>query len=294
MSAKKVRIQHYVSQFYLKWFAHIDGKKALINCFDKQSLKHFYTDITNIACEKYFYDAKKEDFQTVETSLAKIESRFNAAVSTLIKLRDAQKLSDEERYAIALFIATQYVRTKEFRETIKDMVDQTAVRLSGLKKSPQLEKEIKDAQTNESIKKMHIDLLDQAPELAEIICQMKWIILVNKTKTPFWTSDNPIVLHNEIDHSPRGNLGLTCQGIEIHIPLTPNLLLIACDPVSFSHEPDKKIVKDFRHIIREQSYQVYSSTRFIFSNKPDFSFAKKVVEENPRHKDPNRKRVSVK
>ena len=95
------------------------------------------------------------------------------------------------------------------------------------------------------------------------------------------------------DYLSYGNLGLKCVGIELHIPLTPNLLLVACDPIAFCNEPNKKILRDFRYIIREQSYQVYSSTRFLFSNQPNFYFAKKVIGENPRYKDPNRKRIIV-
>ncbi|MEK6982930.1 MAG: DUF4238 domain-containing protein [Nanoarchaeota archaeon] len=291
MTNNKIKLQHYVPRFYLKRFANIDGNNHILDCFDKFEEKQFNTDVMDIACEKFFYDTQDDTEQETEKALSLVEGRFNEYLSKLIKFRDVSKISNEERYFISMFIAVQYIRTKENREMLKDSINQLAERLSGENLSPKLAREIKEAQKDESIKKMQVRLLRETPQFADIIYQMKWIIISNGTKTPFWTSDNPVALHNEINQWPYGNLGLKCIGIELHLPLTPTLLLVTCDPIAFCREPDKKTLRDFRYIIREQSYQVYSSTRFIFSNQPNFSFAKKVITENPKHKDPNRKRI---
>jgi hypothetical protein len=52
----KVKLQHYVPQFYLKNFASKNKKTYSINCFDKINEKQFTSNVTNIACESYFYD----------------------------------------------------------------------------------------------------------------------------------------------------------------------------------------------------------------------------------------------
>ncbi len=293
MKTNKIKLQHYVPRFYLKRFANIDGENHILDGFDKFEEKQFNTDVMNVACENFFYDTQDDTEQETEKALSSIEGKFNESLSKLIKLRDVSKISDEERYFISMFIAVQYIRTKENREMLKDSIKQLSDRLSRENLSPTLAREIKEAQTDESIKKMQVRLLQDTPQLADIIYQMKWIIITNCTKTPFWTSDNPVVLHNEIDQWPYGNLGLKCIGIELHLPLTPTLLLATCDPVTFCREPEKKTLRDFRYIIREQSYQFYSSTRFLFSNQPNFYFAKKLIEENPQYKDPNRKRIIV-
>ena len=291
MMANKIKIQHYVPRFYLKRFANIDDNNYILDCFDKLEENQFSADVKNVACEKFFYDTQDDTEQETEKALSVIEGKFNDSLSRLIQLRDVSKISNDERHFISMFIAVQYIRTKENREMLKDSINQLAERLSGENLSSKLAQEIKEAQKDESIKKMQVRLLRETPRLADIINQMKWIIITNGTKTPFWTSDNPVALHNEIDQWPYGNLGLKCIGIELHIPLTPTLLLAICDPVAFCREPCKKTLRDFRYVIREQSYQVYSSTRFLFSNQPNFSFAKKVITENPKHKDPNRKRI---
>lgn len=289
----KIKLQHYVPRFYLKNFSKLEGKNHILKCFDKSEEKQFDTDIKNVACEKFFYDEEMNGEQLVEKKLSQLEGLFNQSIKKLIKLKNPDKLSVKDRGHISLFLAIQYIRTKETREMIRDSIKQLKKKLSKRKLSRKLRQDLKEVYTDKSIKSIHINTLKNSLEFADVIYNMKWIIALNRTKTPFWTSDNPIALHNEINHTPYGNLGLTCLGIELHLPLTPNLLLITCDPIAFCKEPSKKILRDFRYIIRELSYQVYSATRFIFSNNPDFTFAKKVIKENPIYKDPNRKRIVV-
>jgi len=208
MKTNKIKLQHYVPRFYLKKFAKVDNNNYFIDCFDKNTDNQFNTNVMNIACEKFFYDTEHDILQETEKNLAAIEGKFSESLSNLIKLRDISKISNEDRHFISMFIAVQYIRTKENREMLKDSINQLAERLSKEKLSPQLAKKIEDAQTDESIKEMQIRLLGDTPRLAEIIYQMKWIVIINGTKTPFWTSDNPVALHNEVDYGPYGNLGL--------------------------------------------------------------------------------------
>jgi len=290
---KEIINQHYVSQFYLENFTNIQGKNRRLNFFDKTTGKEGNADVTKMASEKFFNDTEEDFDQKVEKKLSLIEGKSKTALNHLIETKDISKISTEDRDTISFFVALQYLRTKEARLMEEDAVKQLADRLSNENVAPSLAKQIEHALTPEAVKRRHVAMYEDAETFAEIINSMKWILLVNSTKHPFWTSDNPVYVRNEIDLSPYGNLGLKCKGIELHFPLTPKLLLVACDPIEFRHEPDKKILDHEQYVIREQSYQVYSSTKFIFSNKPDFSFAKKVIEENPIHKDPDRKRVHV-
>jgi len=291
----KIKIQHYVPRFYLENFAKIKGKKAFLECFDKSENRAFSADIWDICCEKYFYDKSEDKNQEMEKALATLEGNSKSALIELIKIKDPEKLPIEDKIKISLFAATQYMRTKERREAIEDSLKQTIKILSKEKLAPKLEKQVMDMKSNfkKCIKDMHIDLIKEVPQIAKIIFQMKWTMIINKTKTPFWTSDNPIVIHNSIDHYPYGNLGFTKSGIELHFPLNPRTLLVMCDPITFYHEPSKKTIRDFRYVIWELHQQMNSSTRFIFSNNADFSFAKKVIKDSPEVADIKRKRIVV-
>lgn len=292
---KKIKLQHYVPQFYLESFSNKKESKPILECLSKVNNEQLTVNIKHICCEKYFNDKEEDVAQELEKFLAILEGQSKLALIDLIKQKNPDNLNIEDRKKIALFVATQYIRTKEKREQIEDSVKQIIQRLSKYKLAPELEIQVRKVKENlpSFIKEIHLDLFRNISKIADIIFQMKWILLINKTNTPFWTSDNPIAIHNEQDHFPYGNLGLIKLGIELHFPLNPMLCLVMCDPISFQFEPSIKILRDFRYIIREQSYQVNQSTRFIFSNNPNFSFAKKMIKDNPEIADIKRKRIKV-
>lgn len=53
----RIKLEHYVPQFYLKNFSIKNEGKALY-CFDKCTSSRFIADIHNIASEKYFARCK--------------------------------------------------------------------------------------------------------------------------------------------------------------------------------------------------------------------------------------------
>lgn len=288
----KVRLQHYVPKVYLKNFSDFNGKGYYIWVFDKEKNNIFQTNIKDIAFEEEFYDKINEE-QITEQTLRDIETRFGKALINLINKKDLTKLDKDSLESIADFIAIQMIRTKEtrliFEQTSKQFLEKF-----GNKLSDKLKKEVEESVKEESLRKTHKEfILKDKETFKEIIKQMKWILIINKSIFPFWTSDNPVVRYNSVDHSPYGNLGLTKIGIEVHLPLTPKLCLLLCDPISFQLEPNKKITKDYHHIIRERDLQVRDSTRFVFSLENNFNFAKAMLKEKPELGEYNRKRIRV-
>lgn len=291
--ANKIKIQHYVPRFYLRNFAIKKKNDFFINCFDKPSENKFVANIKSIGAEKYFYDLPKDVNQDLEKSLAKIEGIFSKVCKKLVEKEYLNTLTLSEKSTLSLFIATQWLRTKENRENLKDTIKQLEKRLSNEKLSPKLKKQIEAAKTEKAIKNLHIRIMQSIPEIAEIILNMKWMLIINKTGMPYWTSDHPVSLHNDINLYPYGNLGLTSKGIQIYFPLTPKISLCICDPVRYKILPNKHEAKDEQNIIFQNHLQVKWSTRHLFSINSDFSLAEKMVKENSYLKDISRKRVSV-
>ncbi len=292
INEQKVKMQHYVPRVYLKNFSNFNGKEHYIWVFDKETGNIFQTNIKNIAFEEEFYD-KISDEQTIEKTLRDIESKFDIAVKKLISIKDINKLSIEERDILSEFIAYQMIRTKETRKMLKDASEQFFEKY-GDKLAPNLKEQVINSTKKEHLRKMHTGLIGDMEEFKQRIKNLKWILLINKTKFPFWTSDNPVAEYNEIDLSPYGNLGLECFGFEMHFPISPKIALIICDSRRFGILPPKEVIKDYRRIIIEKDFQVRYSTRFTFSNDNNFNFAQMMVKENPKIKDPNRKRVTLK
>jgi ribosomal protein S17E len=288
---EKVKIQHYVPRTYLKNFSSFNGGEYYIWVFDKLTEKVFQTNIKNIAFEEEFYNKVSEE-QTTEKTLRDIETKFDIVAQKLISVKDLDMLIGEEKDVLAEFIAYQMIRTKGVREEIKDIPKQLLEKY-GDNMNSNFKEQVVDSMTKDSLRKMQNNIIGNIEVFKKRIKNLKWIVSINKTKFPFWTSDNPVIEYNEIDLFPYGNLGLDCFGFEMHFPINTMLTLTICDNRRFIELPSKEIIKDYRRIVRERDLQVGYSTRFIFSIDNNFSFAQMKVRENPLIKDPNRKRVTI-
>lgn len=290
-----IKMQHYVPRFYLKNFSIQESSgKHIINCFDKIEGKVFKTDIRNVAGEKFFHDLERDKEQKIELGLSKLERKFSRAVKRLIEHKKVNNISEYQKGMLSLFIAVQMERTKERRESLKDLVNQVYERLSKENLSNELRESLEDAKKEKSIKLMHLQgLIEWSERFANIIFNLKWILFINKTKIPFMASDNPINLNNELTKNELGTIGLTCPGISIHVPISPFLCLVVCDPVAYSDLPDRFEVDNKENVIFENGLQILGSTRHVFSVGDDFSLVEKIIEKNPRHKNPNRTRINL-
>jgi hypothetical protein len=276
----KIKRQHYVPRFYLRNFGDP------LYCYDKTNDRIFQKGIENIAFESEFYGPATQKDGSFESALGQLESQYSIALSETIKLEDAIKLSVERRLDLAGFITLQYLRSKEARARVADMGN------SFLNEIAKIEG-LKIRYTQEHDMAMHLRSFKNFPYFHAIVSQMKMIIIKNKTNMSFCTSDSPVALWNEIDQFPFGNLGLACRGIEIHVPLSPNLALIACDPTTFSSLPDIMEENNPERVIRENWYQIQWSYRYVYSNNKLFPLAKKMLKKNPDSRDPERKRMTV-
>src|SRR5438445_6655488 len=188
-----IRIQHYVPRFYLQNFSNKQRDAFLVNCFDKTSQKIFRVNIENVAAERYFYDTDKYTNQLVEKSLGRHESEFNAAYQKMMKVKNYRALKKKERTSLLFFMSSQEIRTREMRESLKDMVQQIHKRLLRERLSDHLREQIEEAGTDAAIKDLHVKVLvEDVPKIVAIMAQMKWVLMQNRTNMPFWTSDHPV------------------------------------------------------------------------------------------------------
>lgn len=127
----------------------------------------------------------------------------------------------------------QEIRTKETREFLKDLCRQVKDKLSKYNLSEDMKKQSEEINTDEYIRKFHLRMFKDVKEFTDMILSMKWILIKNRTKMLFWTSDHPINRYNPIVNLPFENLGLFSQGIQIFFPLTPRLSLCLCDLVEY-------------------------------------------------------------
>jgi len=290
----RVKLEHYVPQCYLRSFV-IKPKKHSIYCFDKTISRSFVVSIKNVASESRFYDIADDSNQTIEKVLGDIESRFKPVHQKILDCKKLDVLTDEDRISLASYAMSPESRTRERREVIKDMARQGREKLSEFK----LTKEFKERYgidswgTEEDAKVVHLLSLDSIPRFADILLKMKWILFINNTPVPIWTSDHPINRYNPIDAKPRGNLGLLCKGIELHFPLSPRIVLVFTDPIQNEPLPNECPINDIQCVVFENSLQVSNSTRYVFSKIDDFDLAQDMLKDNPSIGSLARKRIKI-
>lgn len=274
--------QHYVPQFYLRNFGEV------IFGYDKKNQKPFKTTPKNVAFEPDFYGPDFDDKPSIEKLMAQMERGWSVSVKKLIEKENFYQLAKTSQTKIINFMTFQILRTKQFRQDIVGMANHI---LNLYAKSRGLKKPVKLSKTSEI--KQQINMFKSFPTFAGIIQQMKFSIVVNKTPIPFWTSDNPINLQNDIPQIPWGNMGLACRGIEVHLPLTPKLAIVAVDPITFSSAPERFEMYAKRLAKRENYHQVLNSTRFLFSNVKKFQFIQEMFEFSPEAKNPDKVRFDL-
>jgi hypothetical protein len=257
-------------------------------------LKSFTANTNKIACESYFFDPPGSN-QPIEKWLARLERRFAKSYDRLIEHQELKRLSTSDRVAISNFLSVQWVRTREHREFLRDFITQLKNRLEEKNVTDQIRDELEIWSQDDFIVSLQIeDMKTNVNQMARIIRRMKWILLVNNTEMPFWTSDHPFTRYNPVDppHSYMGNLGLLNIGIQLLFPLTPRLSLQLCDPVAYYHFPNRINVKSENAVFHNE-LQVDWSTRFLFSSNGDFSLAKGWIEKYPEAGSTDRQRIQL-
>ena len=273
--------QHYVPQFYLKNFSK-DEKS--IYCYDKVKRKSYSQNIKNIAQGKYFYG---KDL-ILEKNLGYLERWGSKYINKLIETHDLNFFSNiETKKVFADFITYQFFRTEEIRKTFEEYKTKNPNFLKN-------ENSINDY-FNDMLKTSFLfDISDK------IIFRKKWVLLINKTKLEFCTSDNPVVFFSSSD-----NYALNAEYVQIYFPISTNLCICLLDPYHFYNfnvpkEFNEKQVfnninKPSKYILEEQldvemiNYlEADQSTRHIFSKTNNFKWVNKLFKDgvlvNPKDK----------
>lgn len=194
-------------------------------------------------------------------------------------------------YQFFLFIALQFIRTPAIRldfekvlfKAYDKMYSQLAnefMKNTGTKHAGH----VRISPDPETIKQMHAKMmLEEVPRFAGILARKKWFIHENQYDISLWTSDHPLVLHNDLNLGPyTGNLGLLSPGIEIHFPLTKNLRLLSFD--SGTHRLTGSPMEISEHnVIHENILQLRYSSRFIYGwSNNDFDRARLFLQDYPQ------------
>jgi len=288
----RVKTQHYVPRSYLRYFTR-DHKRLFV--FDKHDRRKFETSVDSIAAENYFYDLSSESEQTLEHAFANmVDGNYPGWADDILNtINSGKRINYKQKENLAFFIALQALRTRWLRNVNIEVLNQIKEAFSHLSRKHEQEQGIQlkpDASLSAllSTDKEGTAKLDQIASIKDpdtvrnivgILLNHIWIVGINKTDRPFYTSDNPVAKWAHKSHPGRSYSGLRSEGIEIAFPLTSTHVLSLFERTYHAElrELDGRAISlPNADLIKHLNFmQVLNSDRWVYSASKDFS----LIEE---------------
>lgn len=278
---------HTVPKCYLENFTDSDGYVWVLDTKDNI----FRIKPENILLENHFYTITLKDGEKsllVEDTLANIEGAYISIFQS--KIEKDLPITDEERATVAVFVAALYIRTSPYREGLRGALGTLRSGMEDWKKQFETMSEeskramaaIPSSRNDQSISIDDLDrylgnfnehhsmnVIEQLPEIAQIIFDMKWCVW-RDANSNFVTSDDPVVLlrpesikkygPNAIGSRP----GLLFKDTELTLPLSKDRLLLAgwiLNENSYMNVPDDIVQKINHRTITGSSDRVVTKSQ---------------------------------
>lgn len=216
--------QHYVPQFYLRYFS--SPCKKNISIFNTCSDKYIRCGpIKSQAYDDYLYG--KDGL--MENSLGYIEENFIEVIESIV-FHNGRVFFYEVLYRnVLLYMVVQLNRTLMVKEIYEKHFSEM-MRIS-IDIHPDLKiKRTKDPKFGfgEVLQNCIIESVKMVPCLFDL----EYKVLINNSEDEFITSDNPVVKYNmfmEAFKLPPGGTGLVSRGLQIFYPITKKYMLYFYD-----------------------------------------------------------------
>lgn len=208
-------------------------------------------------------------------------------------------MSEEQKIAFSIYLTVQYLRTRKTRNMIEEgytKLYENLFRKIYNQKCQDNESKLKPGDISfsigkEALKIPHAEMfldIDTILDLSVAFLNHIWVIYINHTKIPFWTSDSPVAFNN-IPSGIMANKGITSKGIEIYLPLSGKVCLALYDREVYEEVfALKTSLKDRFYLQANEKLvercnmiQVKECNRCVYAEVDDFSIAEKACRDYP-------------
>jgi Protein of unknown function (DUF4238) len=215
--------QHYVPQFLLRNFS-LHGLDGRISVYRISEGKHLAkTSIRDQAHENNFYGKPH-----IESSFAGLEGEAARIIGTAIREEVVPPPKSSDHDALLTFTLAQAFRTRAAADETNAMADRLAKRM--MKDVPGLKEHLDRFKV--TIEDAPLEALGNALIHIDLVRDLRYKLLCNRTAVPFISSDDPAVLYNQF-LEPRkkigSNTGLAVKGLQIFLPIGPKHLVMFFD-----------------------------------------------------------------
>lgn len=312
-----VKKQHTVPRFLLDKFGFgRKNRKRKLYTFDKLSSRVFQQSVFDATTRNSFYNIDNHPEQaSLEPVLGMYENQAAPLIKEIIEKRSLNWMLEEDKHKISEFISIQQSRAYARLQMFNDVSNCLTEHLLKLNVSADAMK-AKIGNTNASDNKnLFLSAILDQEEVVSHLLSKYWVLYETVAKKPFYISDNPIALHNDIKEDFFSTLGIAVEGIQIHLPLCSTLtLVLVCSSIYENTLEAKEIVNNLEttspHLLYKiqnphfymnlatafedgsplllsaedvdflNSLQVSNAEQYVFCEKDSFDLARKMVSKN--------------
>lgn len=218
----KYKNQHFVPEFYLKFFSSNDEH---VWTFNLDAEHEFEESVSNVCSRNYFYSKKHN--QEVELTNSRIEGRQSTAITAIHETKRYDTINDENQLWIRRFVTFQHERTRSMKDRHTEKIGEFVDRMEEFGLVDSDEEEIKES-VGSSAQNALVKMMDESWNLEPYLRDLEAVVLETDSDSEFVTSDDPVFLHNSYLNA-WGSLGLRCVGLEIYCPISRQLALLFYD-----------------------------------------------------------------
>lgn len=221
---------HFVPQFLLRGFLPPEQNQLYV--FDKWTGRTWRSGTRDAGAEHKFnvveFKGRRVD---LESFMGRMEDVVAPMVDKLRRTRSIRWLTKVDRRHLALFVAAQKLRTPAALAQQKAIDDLLQERLLESGASLDSVSGYRPLQPGEEKAFWGEFYVTEAPKIATHLQMKDWMLLEPESGTDrFYISDAPVSLFNDVETPFRGNLGVACEGIQIHLPVSDTLTLAMLCP----------------------------------------------------------------
>lgn len=264
--------QHFVPKVYLRPFGNDDRKSINLHAFGLGEC------IPNASirgqCSRNYFYGKEEVFDQYNKHF---EGRYGEAISRI----EVGEINPADVSILFRFFVLQHLRTPHMLRQREHMIDAFKNTVIGGKHLHEVSEEAREAVDPQS--EMQHQIYIAAKENGALH-DLRPVILLNRTKVPFITSDNPACITNRL-YTQRyhdATSGLIQSGLAIALPLNPRLTFFGYDEDVY--QPlGSSIVYEIRnendvHRLNELQAQIATQTLF-FSHWNDRDYVANLAQK---------------
>ncbi len=257
--------QHYIPKFYLRNFSYeFNGKQ--IGIFNINNSIFFpRAKIKTQGSGNFFYGHDG----VVEDNLAQIEGILSPLIREITSVLKVPKQDGYSHLELLTFVALMDLRNPVFLNYIKDSRKLIAQRLIEVDETTNIDKLVPKVSHDDAIKLA----LSSLPDIISNLSDLSYKLLINKTETPFITSDFPIIKYNQFLEKKKwkyGKTGYGNTGLQMFVPLSPSVIIVFYDSMIYKVGFKKRAVCDItrpKDVEQLNMLQVLNCYNTVFFNE---------------------------